>query len=66
MNYNVFALAEFKKNTKKLSKRYKKVKEDILTLVTQLEKDPTAGTHLLHNCYKIRCTLNSRFFLFLQ
>ena len=59
MNYNVFALAEFKKNTKKLSKRYKKVKEDILTLVTQLEKDPTAGTHLLHNCYKIRVANSS-------
>lgn len=54
MNYNVFALAEFKKNTKKLSKRYKKIKLDILELVTQLEADPYLGTHLFHNCYKIR------------
>lgn len=54
MIYNVFALDEFKKNTKKLSKRYKKIKLDVLELVNQLELDPYIGTHLLNNCYKIR------------
>ena len=39
MNYNVLALDEFKKNAKKLSKRYKKIKLDILELVNQLESD---------------------------
>ena len=55
MNYNVFALDEFKKNTKKLSKKYKKIKVDILELVNQLESDPhNIGIHLFNNCYKIR------------
>ena len=54
MIYNVFALDEFKKNTKKLSKRYKKIKLDVLELVNQLELDPYIGTHLFNNCYKIR------------
>ncbi|MFA7083032.1 MAG: hypothetical protein WC141_00715 [Arcobacteraceae bacterium] len=54
MNYSVLALAEFKKNTKKLSKRYQKIKVDILSLVIQLETDPYLGTHLFENCYKIR------------
>lgn len=55
MNYNVFALDEFKKNTKKLSKKYKNIKLDILELVNQLESDPhNIGVHLFNNCYKIR------------
>lgn len=54
MNYNVFALDEFKKNTKKLSKRYKKIKLDILDIISQLEQNPHFGTHLFNNCYKIR------------
>lgn len=44
----------FKKNTKKLSKRYKKIKFDIIELIEQLESDPYIGTHLFSNCYKIR------------
>lgn len=38
MNYNVFALDEFKKNAKKLSKRYKKIKLDILELETAVSE----------------------------
>jgi mRNA-degrading endonuclease RelE of RelBE toxin-antitoxin system len=59
MNYNVFALDEFKKNAKKLSKRYKKIKLDISELVNQLESDPYMGTHLFNNCYKIRISNSS-------
>ena len=48
MNYNVFALDEFKKNTKKLSKKYKNIKLDILELVNQLESDThNIGVHLV-------------------
>jgi len=54
MSYNVLVLDEFKKNTKKLAKKYKKIKIDIVTLVTRLEKDPYEGVHLFGNCYKIR------------
>lgn len=54
MNYNVFALDEFKKNTKKLSKRYKKIKLDILDIISRLEQNPHIGIHLFNNCYKIR------------
>jgi len=59
VNYNVLALNEFKKNTKKLSKRYKKIKFDILALIEQLESDPHIGTHLFSNCYKIRLANSS-------
>lgn len=59
MNYDVFALEEFKKNTKKLSKKYKKIKFDILELINQLELDPYIGTHLFNNCYKIRVANSS-------
>ena len=54
MSYNVLALDEFKKNTKKLSKKYNKTKLDILKVIEQLENDPQVGTHLFNNCYKIR------------
>lgn len=54
MKYNVLALDEFKKNTKKLSKRYKRIKVDVLKLIEQLENDPHIGIQLFNNCYKIR------------
>lgn len=54
MNYKVIPTPEFIKNLKSLSKKYKSIKKDILGLVNQLETNPTMGTELGNNTFKIR------------
>jgi mRNA-degrading endonuclease RelE of RelBE toxin-antitoxin system len=58
MNYKVKILETAKKDIKKLYKRYKKIKYDILNLVEKLEKNPKDGVHLGKNFYKIRIKNN--------
>ena len=54
MNYKVIPTPEFIKNLKNLKKRYLNIKEDILELANELEKNPTMGTELGNNTFKIR------------
>ena len=54
MNYKVIPTPEFIKNIKALKKRYKSVKRDVLSLAEELENNPTLGTELGNNTYKIR------------
>jgi mRNA-degrading endonuclease RelE of RelBE toxin-antitoxin system len=54
MNYKVIPTPEFIKNLKTLKKKYKNIKSDILELANELEKNPTMGTELGNNTYKIR------------
>jgi len=49
----------FKKDVKKLSKKYRLIKVDIELLVTELEKNPTTGTPLGSDLYKIRLANSS-------
>jgi len=59
MPCNILTIPEFDKNTKKLSKRYKNIKQDLARLITSLKENPTSGTFLLNNCYKIRLANSS-------
>ena len=54
MNYKVIPTPEFIKNLKALKKRYKNIKNDVLELANKLEKNPTMGTELGNNTFKIR------------
>jgi len=54
MNYDVNVVDEFKRDTKKLFKKYKSIKNDILELIEKLEEDYQIGIHLGSNLYKIR------------
>ncbi len=54
MNYDVNVVDEFKRDTKKLFKKYKSIKSDILELIEKLEEDYQIGIHLGSNLYKIR------------
>jgi mRNA-degrading endonuclease RelE of RelBE toxin-antitoxin system len=44
----------FEKDVKKLCKRFPKLKEDLTQLIVELKNNPTIGTHLGNNVYKIR------------
>jgi len=54
MNYKVIPTPEFIKNLKALKKKYKNIKDDVLKLANKLENNPTIGTELGNNTYKIR------------
>ena len=54
MNYKVIPTPEFIKNLKTLKKKYLNIKNDVLKLANELEKNPTMGTELGNNTFKIR------------
>lgn len=60
MNYEVILTEDFKKFFKRLFKKYPSLKEDLLGLVEDLEKDFKIGTPLGNNLFKIRLAITSK------
>lgn len=56
---NIFTISEFDKNVKKLSKKYRNIRNDLSFLVSNLKNNPKLGTPLSKNCYKIRVANSS-------
>ena len=59
MHCNILSIPEFDKNVKKLSKRYKNIKNDLIQLVIELQENPSLGIPLFNSCYKIRLANSS-------
>ena len=59
MNLKIKPLDNFVKEVKKLSKKYKKIADDLKALQKELFIDPQCGIHLGNNCYKIRLANSS-------
>lgn len=60
MSYNVELSANFKKEAKRLSKKYPSLKIELSELFEQLEENPTIGTPLGNDIYKIRLAIASK------
>ncbi|RZK26735.1 MAG: hypothetical protein EOO63_14330 [Hymenobacter sp.] len=60
MSYQVEALPNFKRELKQLKKKYPSLLQDVAALATDLAQDPTQGTSLGQNCYKIRLAIASK------
>ncbi|MCU0338276.1 MAG: type II toxin-antitoxin system RelE/ParE family toxin [Spirosomaceae bacterium] len=60
MSFEIIATKEFDRELKKLSKRYASFKYDYLALVESLENNPTQGTPLGKDCYKIRLSISAK------
>jgi mRNA-degrading endonuclease RelE of RelBE toxin-antitoxin system len=60
MNYNVAAVPNFKRELKKLVKKYPSLKQDFAKLLESLKKAPEQGISLGNNCYKIRMAIASK------
>ena len=60
MNYNIIAVPTFRKELKKLAKKYHSLKADLALLFESLENNPEQGTALGKNCYKIRLAIASK------
>ena len=60
MNYNIIPIEKFKKEAKRLLKKYPSLKKELSELTSLLESNPTTGTSLGNNAYKIRISIKSK------
>ena len=60
MSYNVIPIDKFKKEAKRLVKKYPSLKNELFKLNVLLESNPTTGTSLGNNAYKIRIAIKSK------
>jgi mRNA-degrading endonuclease RelE of RelBE toxin-antitoxin system len=60
MSYKVISIPHFDKEFKRLAKKHLSIKKDLAALVTELMEDPTLGTMITENCYKIRMAITSK------
>lgn len=60
MDYNVIPISNFKREAKRLIKKFPSLKQELLHLEDTLQNNPTLGTKLAKNCYKIRLAIASK------
>jgi mRNA-degrading endonuclease RelE of RelBE toxin-antitoxin system len=60
MSYNIIPTEKFKKEAKRLAKKYPSIKEDLAELNKQLIRNPKSGTALGNDAYKIRLAVKSK------
>lgn len=60
MSFNIELTEQFKKEAKRLAKKYPSLKNDLQTLGEQLLDNPTKGIPLGHDVYKIRMPIASK------
>jgi len=54
------ATIEFGKSLKRLSKKYKSLKDDYIQFLNELEKNPYIGDEIIDNCRKARIAIKSK------
>jgi mRNA-degrading endonuclease RelE of RelBE toxin-antitoxin system len=60
MAYSVIPSDKFKREAKRLIKKFPSLKQELFDLNDLLEKQPEAGTSLGNDCYKIRIAIKSK------
>lgn len=60
MSFSVELTDHFKKEAKKLTKKYRSLKAELEALGAELAKNPTIGTPLGHDVYKLRLAIASK------
>ena len=60
MDYNVFPINNFKREAKRLIKKFPSLKQELLLLADTLKNNPSLGTKLARNCFKIRLAIASK------
>lgn len=58
--FNVELTDDFKRDAKKLIKKYRSIASEIRDLIESLETDPIQGEPLGKDCYKIRMAIASK------
>jgi mRNA-degrading endonuclease RelE of RelBE toxin-antitoxin system len=60
MSYKLIAIPTFNKGLKRLLKKYISLKSEYANLLEELQNNPTLGTKISDNCYKIRLAITSK------
>jgi len=60
MSYKVIPADKFKKEAKRLVSKYPSLKKELLDLAKELTDNPTSGTSLGNNSYKLRLAIKSK------
>jgi mRNA-degrading endonuclease RelE of RelBE toxin-antitoxin system len=60
MSYSVKTIPHFDRQAKRLSRKFPSFKEELFDLIESLENDPTQGTPLGNDCFKIRLAVKSK------
>ena len=60
MNYKITPTDNFIKEVKKIAKKHRSIKKDLEKLRESLVENPTSGTHLGNNAYKVRMAITSK------
>ena len=60
MNFEVIVTGPFERKLKRLSKKYKSLLSDLGPVIDQLVANPTLGTPIGKDCYKIRVAVASK------
>lgn len=58
--YNVRPARSFERDAKPLLKKYASLRQELATLGEELQENPTLGTPLGQDCYKIRLAIKSK------
>ena len=60
MGCEIIALAPFRREAKKLIKKFPSLQEDLAILAGKLAENPIMGSPLGHRCYKVRLAISSK------
>lgn len=60
MNFNVIATEPFERKLKRLAKKYKSIASDLDSVIDQLIENPTLGTPIGKDSYKLRIAISSK------
>ena len=60
MNYKIIPVDKFRKEAKRLLKKYPSLKSELAELAYSLSENPTLGTPLGNEAYKIRIAIKSK------
>jgi mRNA-degrading endonuclease RelE of RelBE toxin-antitoxin system len=60
MSYEILRTDDFSRHLKQLAKKYPSIKNDYAGLLISLQHNPTQGTPLGKDCYKIRMKITSK------
>lgn len=60
MSFNIIATEPFERKLKRLAKKHKSLKADLLEVINELEENPMLGTPIGKECYKIRIAVTSK------
>lgn len=60
MSFKIIASDNFKKEAKRLTKKYRSLKTELKVLGQELSKEPTIGIPLGNEVYKIRLAISSK------